>query len=109
MSEPQIDADESSGLLSLQTADVIARTALEHFAGLPPAAQPQPERGEWGVIAAIVAEQQVADADSPSFQVLACASGCKCIGAAQRADDGGTLHDSHAEVWFSLPRLTVPP
>ena len=49
------DADAES-LLDEPTADAVARVALDHFASLPPAAQPQPSRGEWGVIAAIVAE-----------------------------------------------------
>lgn len=71
--------------------DRIAKAVLSQYDGLPGRAKPQGRA--WTVLAGIVAETH------GDLEVLALATGTRCIGvAAMVAGCGQVVHDCHAEV-----------
>jgi hypothetical protein len=76
----------------MDLADAVAAAALSCYASLPNNGKPQ--RQEWTVLAAIVAEHECHDR---RLQVLSLATGNKCVGADRMSDQGQVLNDSHAE------------
>ena len=76
----------------------VARIVLAHYARLPESGKPALAKGEFSVLAAIVA---VESGDKSSKIVLSLATGTKCCGSGlyQQGDrDGTIICDSHAEV-----------
>jgi tRNA-specific adenosine deaminase 1 len=72
-------------------ADSVAAAALSCYSSLPKNGKPQ--RHEWTVLAAIVAEH-----GSPQrLEVLSLATGNKCVGGDRMSGQGQVLNDSHAE------------
>ena len=91
--------------LALLEEEIIAQCALHHYLHvLKPKGKPQStqDQRQWTVYAAIVAQQSSGDP-----WVVSCATGSKCCSVrgvsptvenVSACDEGGILHDSHAEV-----------
>lgn len=72
--------------------DKIAQTSLNHFENLPKTGKPTSQ--EWTVLSTIVKE----NITEKSLEVVALATGSKCIGKNSMSKNGDILNDSHAEI-----------
>ncbi|KAJ3021883.1 tRNA-specific adenosine deaminase 1 [Thoreauomyces humboldtii] len=83
-------------------ADDIAEAVIRQFARLPKQGKPVVRNGsrpEWTILAGIVKRtEQVGSSEKATLECVALGSGLKCLNPSQLPEDGGAVHDSHAEV-----------
>jgi tRNA-specific adenosine deaminase 1 len=74
-------------------ADKISEKVLKFFDGLPKSGKPNNET-EWTILSAIIQSYDL----NGDLEIVALATGTKCIGFSQMSEKGDILNDSHAEI-----------
>lgn len=78
-------------------ADLVACLCLEKFDGLPDNGKPLAGK-EWTLLSGVVERRLSDDGGDNRSEVVALATGTRCIGASKLSARGTVINDSHAEV-----------